>query len=142
MRYDFQCAECGAIEEHVFRMADKPDHVTCGCGGRAESIISPNIEVLIQGNERPMELNATSVPIGWDKGNTDGAAQQARYSKIIETNRKQAKSVEKTAIKNGLRMIGQVPRELFRLRQNQYGKDYYQTDVKQKLKSDGLLYGE
>lgn len=142
MRYDFQCAQCGAIEELSFRMADKPDHVTCACGGRAESLISRYVEVLVHGNERPFKMDPSFLPVGWEKGNTDAAAQQREYSRIIERDRKLAKQNDKKAIKNGLRLIGRVPRELHRMRTNQYGKDYYREDTKAKLKSDGLLFGE
>lgn len=140
MRYDFQCAQCGAIEELSFRMADKPDHVTCACGGRAESIISSNIEVLVHGNERPFKMDPSFLPIGWEKGNVDGAAQERAYSKLIAEERKLARQNDKQAIKNGLRKIGSVPREMHRMRTNQYGKDYYRSDTAAKLKADGLLY--
>lgn len=141
MRYDFQCADCGATEEHRFRMADKPDHTRCSsCGGRAESIISADIEVLVHGNQRPFKLSETCLPVGWEKGNTDADGQEAAYAEIINRERKLACETDKKAIKNGIRKIATVPRELHRMRTNQYGKDYYGSDVKSKLKADGLLF--
>lgn len=140
MRYDFQCAACGAIEEHQFRMADKPDHVACACGGRAESLISSGIEVLVKGNERPYMLDATSLPVGWEKGNTDSDGQERAYSDLVRAERKLAADADKTAIKNGVRKIATVPREFHRMRTRQYGKDYYRDDTKAKLKADGLLF--
>lgn len=141
MRYDFQCAVCGAVEEHRFRMADKPDHVACAtCGGRAESIFNAEIQVIVRGGERPFKLDATCLPIGWDKGNTDAEAQERRYAKIINTERKRAVENDKNAIRGGIRKIATVPRELHRMRTQQYGKDYYQSDTKAKLKADGLLF--
>lgn len=140
MRYDFQCAECGAIEEHQFRMADKPDHVACKCGGRAESLINANIEAIVKGRERPFMLNETSRPVGWERGNTDCVAQENYYSQLVQSERKAAAAADKRAIKNGIRKIATVPREFHRMRTQQFGKDYYRDDTKAKLKADGLLF--
>lgn len=142
-RYDFQCAQCGAIEEHTFRMADKPDHLACGCGGQASSIISDQIETIVKGNERPYKLDGLCLPVGWENGNTDADAQERAYAKIIASERKQALEVDKKAIKGGIRKIATQPREHHRLRTRQYGRDYYSgdaADIKAKLKSDGLLF--
>jgi len=141
-RYDYQCDTCEAIEEHSFSMADKPESLSCSdkeCGGRSTSLIGRGTQFIVRGNERPMNLDATCLPIGFEKGNT-GPEQQARYSKIINEKRKLAKLNDKEAIKGGIRHIGSVPRELDRLRKRQYGKDYYQENTKQRLAEDGLLF--
>lgn len=140
-RYDYQCDDCGEVREFVFRMAEKPDTVACSCGGSCSSVISDRIEVLICGNEKKYALDALSVPVGWERGNTDAEAQERRYAKIINESRKQAKAVEKQAAKRGMRLIARQPREHYRMRTKQFGKDYYQSDVKRKLKEDGLLFG-
>lgn len=142
-RYDYQCADCGAIAEHTFRMADKPDHLICRCGGLATSLISDQIETIVRGNERPYKLDALCMPVGWEHGNTDADAQERAYAEIVRRERKQALEVDKRAIKGGIRKIATQPREHYRLRTKQYGKDYYRgdnQDIKAKLKSDGLLF--
>jgi putative FmdB family regulatory protein len=142
VRYDFKCQQCGAIEEHVFSMAQKPDHLTCECGGRAESLISLTAEqVLIKDGERPFKLSALDMPVGWQHGNTDCEKQEARYRKIVARDRKLAADNKKKAIKGGIQKIATVPRELDRLRKKQYGKDYWSEDTERKLKQDGLFYG-
>lgn len=139
-RYDYQCAECGEVAEHTFTMAEKPDVLSCDCGGVSTSLISRSIEVLVTGNTRPFKLDATCVPVGWEHGNTDVAAQERRYSKMIAETKKAAIANDKQAIKGGVRCIGRVPRELDRMRRNQYGKDYWQQDTKKRLAEDGLLF--
>ena len=140
--YDFKGRECGIVREHYFRMADMPDHLTCGCGGRAESVISDTIEVLVKDNQKSFKLDHTCLPVGWERGNTDADKQERRYKKIINEERKAARASQKRAIKNGIRKIASVPRELHRMRTSQFGKDYYETDTKKKLKEDGLLFGD
>lgn len=141
MRYDFQCESCGAVEEHVFSMAQKPDHLQCKCGGQASSLISANIEFFAMGNQLDFKLdNWNNRPIGWENGNTDAAAQERTYARIVKNTKAAALANDKQAIKGGLRMIARQPREHFRARTHQFGKDFYQDDVKKKLKADGLLF--
>lgn len=137
-RYDYRCPDCESVREFVFRMADKPAVVACDCGGLAESVISEDIEVLVRGNQKAFKLDHTCLPIGWERGNTDADKQERRYQKILAESRKAAQANDKKAIKGGIRMIARVPRELHRMRTNQFGKDYYETDTKQKLKEDGV----
>lgn len=139
-RYDYQCRECGSVAEHVFTMAEKPDLLACECGGQAASLINGDVEVLVKGNQRPMKLTGTCVPVGWERGNTDPDVQERRYAEIINSERKAVRANDKKAIRNGFRKIASVPRELHRMRTNQYGKSYWQEDTKAKLKSDGLLH--
>lgn len=139
-RYDFQCRSCGAVEEYTFSMAAKPDHLACGCGGRAESLISDSIEVLVKGNQYAFKLNKYCVPVGWEKGNTDAELQEQRYSKILRRNRKLAQDNKQKARKGGIELIAQVPREMDRLRKQQFGKDYYEHDTIDKLRRDGCLF--
>lgn len=118
----------------------------CACGAKAERVYDfSRVQVCVLGNQRDFKLDATCVPIGWDKGNT-AEKQEARYRKLIAENKKKALAVDKQAIKGGIRHIATVPREFHRMRSNQYGKKYFDpasqstTEIKQKLKSDGLLF--
>lgn len=141
-RYDFRCEACESVQEHTFSMAEKPDVLACECGGEMHSMFSSTVEILAKGNTREFKLDASCVPIGWERGN-DGQKQAERYRQIVAESRKMARAGDKKAIKNGVRLVGKVPRELDRLRKKQYGKDYYQTDTVEKLKSDGLyLHGD
>ena len=54
--YEFQCTVCDSINVEQFRMAERPDHIKCACGGRANYIISmPNLmvkEAMLDGTRR------------------------------------------------------------------------------------------
>ena len=141
VRYDFECQSCGDVQEHVFRMAEKPDTLPCSCGGVSCSIISDQIEVIAKDNEPNLRLSALDMPIGWDKGNIDPAKQEARYRKIVARDRKLAGDAKQKAIKGGIQKIATVPRELDRLCKKNYGKDYFATDTERKLKQLGVFYG-
>lgn len=38
--YDYACDTCGHISEHTCRIAEKPDAMTCSCGGTKLPIIT------------------------------------------------------------------------------------------------------
>lgn len=117
----------------------------CGCGGTAVKIINWRGDCVVKGTERPWKLDERCAPIGWNHGNTS-EAQERRYTKIVEETKKLAVANDRKAIKGGVRQIAKVPREVLRLRQNQYGKDYLDPasqsadEIKSKLRSDGLLF--
>lgn len=145
--YCYRCDRCGEEQEAWHTITTPaPDTLGCSCGKKAKRVFSADVEVLVKGRERPMKLDHTCVPIGWERGNTSAAKQEARYSREIQETRNRAHAVDKQAIKNGIRHIAKVPRELHRMRTNQYGKDYYDPsqqsvgELKAKLKSDGLLF--
>lgn len=145
--YCYRCPECGAEQEHRQSiLLPSPDTQSCECGGSAERLFSSTVQVICKGAERDMKLDSSCVPIGWEKGNTDAARQEQRYSKLIQETRTRARAVDKQAIKGGIRHIASVPRELHRMRSNQFGKDYLDPasqskgELKAKLKSDGLLF--
>lgn len=140
MRYDYRCDQCGAEREVVRSIKDQPLPVACGCGSAMDMQFSADVEIMAKGGERPYKLDATCMPIGWERGNTDVQAQQGRYKRMIDGERKRARAADKTAIKQGFRKIASVPREFHRMRTNQYGKDYYETNAKEKLRADGLLF--
>lgn len=127
-------------------MRDHTSTQPCSCGGVAEQVFNADVEIMCKGNQRPMVLDERCVPLGWERGNTDCARQEAAYAKIVGETRDRARKVDKQAIKGGIRHIARVPRELQRLRTNQYGKDYLdpgsqsKDEIKAKLKSDGLLF--
>lgn len=145
-RYDYECAACGTRQEHQLSWSDYVPEHPCVCGAVAARVFDSMPEVCVKGNERPFKLDATCVPIGWQHGNTDVEKQERRYKKLINETKKRAQAVDKQAIKGGIRHIGSVPRELMRMRTNQYGKDYLDpaqqstAEVKEKLRSDGLLF--
>jgi hypothetical protein len=124
-------------------MKDHSPTVQCGCGTLASQVFNWQGESFVKGNERPFKLDASCVPIGWEHGNT-GPRQQERYSKLIAEKKKQARRVDKQAIKGGIRHIASVPRELYRARRNQYGMDYLnpaattEKELVDQLKADGL----
>jgi hypothetical protein len=104
------------------------------------SIIANGIQVIMKDNPFAMKPDQFDLPIGWERGNTDPDVQERRYAKMIREERKQVRAVDKQAIKNNLRKIASVPRELHRLRTKQFGKDYWQDDTRAKLKREGLLH--
>lgn len=141
MRYGFRCGDCDHEQELSCSWSARPSVLPCPeCGGTAEPVISGGGEVMVLGNQRPWRLDHTCVPIGWEKGNTDPDKQEARYRTLINETRKLAIQNDKAAIKGGIRHVASVPREVHRMRTGQYGKDYYETDTKRKLKEDGLLF--
>lgn len=144
--YTYECECCSEQQDHWLSIASQPETMECRCGGQARKIINWRGDSTVKGNQKDFKLSATDVPIGWERGNTDPVKQEARYRKIIESERSRAVANDKAAIKNGLRKIASVPRELMRTRSNQFGKDYLDpssqstTEIKQKLKEDGLLF--
>jgi putative FmdB family regulatory protein len=145
MRYGYKCDACGS-ERDVFRsMSEAPQPVACECSATMHQTFNANVECCVKGGERPFSLGATSMPIGWDKGNT-GDAQERRYKQLIDSTRKEALKNDRQAIKGGIRHIAKVPREFHRMRTQQYGKAYLDPaeqsadSIKEKLKSDGLLF--
>lgn len=53
-RYDYECQNCGFVEEKIFKIADKPDWTTCReCGGPAKSIIGGLRPAYVQGDFEP-----------------------------------------------------------------------------------------
>ena len=126
-------------------MAEHVAVLPCECGGIARQVFG-DVQVFVKCNQRPFKLDATCVPIGWERGNTDPQKQQARYERRINGYKKLAQQNDKQAIKGGIRHIGSVPRELVRMRRNQYGPDYLDpsvnspTEIKEQLKSDGLYF--
>lgn len=54
--YEFQCTVCDSVNVEQFRMAERPDHIECMCGGRANYLISmPNLivkEAMLDGTRR------------------------------------------------------------------------------------------
>lgn len=144
--YVYQCSCCGERQEHFLPMSQRTDSVPCDCGKEAERIFDcSNVSVCNKGAMRDFKLDATSVPIGWERGNT-AEKQEARYRKIVGEARNTARAVDKQAIKGGIRHIAKVPREFHRMRSNQFGKAYLDpatqstAELKDKLKSDGLLF--
>ena len=120
-------------------MAEKPDTLPCACGGVSTSLIA-ECEFILKDSPFAMKPDQFDLPIGWEKGNVDPDKQEARYGRMIDADRKRSRAYDKKAIKNGIRKIASVPRELYRLRQRKFGKDYWQDDTKNKLKRDGLLH--
>lgn len=102
--------------------------------------------MLVRGNQRPIKLDWTDMPLGWERGNGNAKKQEERYDEVVNETKKRALAVDKQAIKNGIRHIATVPREMHRLRSKQYGKSYLDpasqstAELKGKLKSDGLLF--
>jgi len=143
--YAYECPDCDGRQQHELSIASHPETMPCACGGTAAQLFNWQGQCIVKGRERPWKLDETCLPIGWDKGNT-GAKQEARYKKIVDSTAKRAREVDKKAIRGGIRHIARVPREVARLRSNQFGKDYLDpasqsvSELKSKLKSDGLLF--
>ena len=125
-------------------MAQHVPAVPCECGGTATQVFNADVQVVAKGNQRPFKLDGTCVPIGWERGNTDAEQQQRRYEHIVARDKKAAQENDKQAIKNGIRLIAKVPRELERMRSNQYGAGYFdptqntRAELVEKLKADDL----
>lgn len=143
--YTYRC-ECGVEQEKNCSLSERTDQLPCECGKSAEQVINWRGDCTVKGNQRPMKLDPTCMPIGWERGNVDAAKQERRYDRLIRERKKRALEVDSQAIKNGFRHIASVPRELQRLRSNQYGKDYFDPaaqslgELKAKLKADDLLF--
>jgi len=142
--YVYCCETCGTRHEKIVAMSQHSAVSTCVCGCKAAQTFDEwSGEVLVKGNCRPFKLDGTCVPIGWERGNT-AEAQDARYRKHIAEKKKLARQNDKQAIKGGIRHIGSVPRELLRMRRNQYGNDYLnpcslsEGELVSQLKSDDL----
>lgn len=144
--YTYKCSSCEEEQEHWLTMSQRTDTKPCVCGGVASQVFNWGGDSCVLGNERPFKLDKFCVPIGWERGNTDCDAQEARYAKIIGNHRKLAVKNDKAAIKGGIRHRGSVPRELMRMRQRQYGKSYLDPtqnspkEIESQLASDGLLF--
>lgn len=142
--YTYRCEACGEGQEKFLPFSAYTPSVLCSCGKVACRTYEDCPEVLVKGNQRRIKLDATDVPIGWERGNRDPEAQERRYARHINAKKKLAIANDKAAIKGGIRQIASVPRELDRLRRKQFGKDYWDTtnkdDIKAKLKSDEMLF--
>jgi len=144
--YTYECGGCGAVYERRTSMQDHSPTVACGCGTLAEQVFNWQGDSFSKGNMLDYKLDASCVPIGWERGNTDVDQQQQRYSTMVQETRKRARKNDKQAIKGGIRHIAKVPREIVRMRSNQFGKDYLDpsaqsvTELKSKLKADGMLF--
>lgn len=144
--YTYECPSCEGRQEHWLGIASHPDAMPCKCGGTAEQVMNWDGGTIVRGRTRDFKLDAMSVPVNWEYGNTDVAAQHRRYEKHIGEKRKLAIQNEKAAIKGGFRQIACIPRELDRMRSNQFGKDHFSTTtqsigkLKEKLKADDLLF--
>lgn len=143
--YSYVCDNCGGHQEHFLALSQHKTTQPCGCGAVARQEINWQGESFVRGGERPFKLDPLCVPVGWQHGNTDCEKQEERYRQIIGEARKNARANDKRAIKGGVRLIAKVPREVDRMRKNQYGKDYYDPStqstgqLKEKFKADGLL---
>lgn len=142
--YVYACEACGVRHEKIVAMSQHSPVSTCACGHEASQTFDEwTGEVLVKGNQRPFKLDGTCVPIGWERGNT-AEKQDARYRRLVAEKKKLARQNDKQAIKGGIRHIASVPRELYRMRRNQYGKDYLnpsalsESELVSQLKSDGL----
>lgn len=144
--YTYLCAACGERQSHLLQMSAHSPTQPCDCGAVANQEFNWQGESFVKGSERPFKLDATCVPLGWEHGNTDCEKQERRYAKMIGERRKNAQANDKKAIKGGIRAIGSVPRELVRMRQNQYGKSYFDptqqttSELKEKLQAEGLAF--
>lgn len=134
-RYDYECSSCGSVTEHLFSMASKPEVVPCECGGECRSLITGGSTVLVKGVAWEIPFDKRCMPIGWQHGNTDAAAQERRYGRMIDEQRK----VKQTG---DFRMKARIPRELYNARVRQTGnKNYWTEEGDTALKRDGLLLG-
>jgi putative FmdB family regulatory protein len=145
-RYGYQCPSCDAAFDVTCSWSDYRPEQACECGGLASRVFDTTFEVCVKGNQLPFKLDATCVPVGWEKGNTDADAVERAHAKMVASYKKRAKEVDKQAIKGGIRHIARVPRELARMRNKQFGKDYLDPsaqsakELKDKLKADGQLF--
>lgn len=145
-RYGYECSRCHAGFDLTCSWADYRPEQVCECGGMASRVFDTSFEVCVKGNAPKFELDASCVPIGWEKGNTNAAAAEAAHGRKVRGLKRKAKEVDKQAIKGGIRHIASVPRELHRMRSKQFGKDYWdpasqsKDEMKDKLKRDDQLF--
>jgi putative FmdB family regulatory protein len=143
--YTYECDTCGCVYEHRRSILEHEPTVACGCGSEARQVFNWQGETVVKGNMPAYKLDHTCMPIGWERGNT-GEQQEQRYSRMVNDTRKRARAVDKQAIKGGIRHIAKVPREIVRMRSNQFGKDYLDpseqstSEIKAKLRADGMLF--
>lgn len=145
-RYGFECSRCQTAFDVTCSWEDYRPEQVCECGGQASRVFDTSFEVCVKGNTPKFELDGTCLPVGWEKGNTDAGAAEAAHGRKVRGLKKKAKEVDKKAIKGGIRHIASVPRELYRMRSKQFGKDYFdpsqqsKDDIKDKLKRDEQLF--
>lgn len=145
-RYGYECPSCGSSMEVTCSWSDYRPEQACECGGLASRVFDTTFEVCIKGNTPKFELDASCMPVGWEKGNTDADAAERAHGRKVRALKKRAKEVDKKAIKGGIRHIASVPRELHRMRTKQFGKDYFdpsgqsKEELKDKLKRDDQLF--
>jgi len=81
--YTYECPDCEGQQEHFLSISSHPDEMPCACGGTAPMLFNWKGDSFEVGKERPFKLGATSLPIGWERGNT-GQKQEERYRKLID----------------------------------------------------------
>lgn len=144
--YTYACEACGVEQEHHTPISAHTATVPCGCGSLAAQVYNWQGETIVKGQQYAFKKDAACLPVGWEHGNLDPDRQEQRYAKLIRETKKRARQVDKQACKGGIRHIASIPRELVRMRSNQFGKDYFDPseqstkELKDKLKRDDLLF--
>lgn len=133
-RYDYECSSCGSVTEHAFSMVSKPETMACECGGECRSLITGGGTVLVKNVAWEIPFDKRCMPIGWQHGNTDAEAQERRYGRMID----EQKKIKQTG--KDIRMKARIPRELFQSRIRQTGnKNYWTDEGDAALRRDNLL---
>ena len=142
------CLRDGCSEYHV--TGPGVDDATCPfCGSESKHVGYVSGQTAVMTGEPwdfvhdPADPRSTIPSMGRSVGRGP-KEQQALYTKIIENQRKRAKqkSRDMGRRKEGeLRMVGNVPRELFQARINQTGdKNYWFREGKAALRREGLSF--
>lgn len=136
-RYDFQCPACGTVQEHTFRMAEKPPQVPCACGEQAETVFSADIEVFVHG--KPIRFTKPVAVPGWTRG-ADPDAAEREYARQVREAKKQARAQKRSlSRKPGIELKAKIPEALLHARMQQFGRNYWCEEGKKALRRDDLL---
>lgn len=90
--YDYVCETCESVTVENFRMAERPEEITCACGGRAPRVFAmPNLMI------------KEAYPDGIKR---KGWAEMKESSKLNKQIALQKDDKEKTRIANEIRKMG------------------------------------
>lgn len=118
-------------------MGKAPSEEPCSCGASAQHRIGAGVGATIRGF-KPYFVDGLSLPPGWNRGNTDSQAYDARVDATVRAKKKQGLADKKAGIKGGMQFIGHVPLAIANMRRRQHGNDYWNHDIESKLRDEGL----
>lgn len=137
MIYPYECDRCDLAFQIEKSMAEATELELCpDCGVELTRIfVAPS--VLILGDPLPMGKRGVNLA----QGTRSAVSQEKLYGRLMAKNKQRARARKLNKHGDGsVRMAGQIPRELYMARTQQYGKHYWTDGGKKALKRDGLSF--